>query len=180
MKKGQAHPAALTSKKMLSEALIELMKKKEYKSITITEVCNQSQIARRTFYRNFEVMEDVLVFSAKNIIEEFSEEMNNHITGSYYDVLLAFFSFWKNYKDFMILLNQNGLVHIIFTEYIKSLEQNPFLCYPKTSKELKPEEIPCLIAFTAGGLWSLLTYWISNDCKQSPEELAKIITNNYV
>lgn len=42
MKKGQSHPAALTSKKLLSSALIKLMDKKEYEYISITELCEHS------------------------------------------------------------------------------------------------------------------------------------------
>jgi hypothetical protein len=50
MQKGQPHPAATVSKTMLANRLVELIKKKSYSDITITELCAYSQIARRTFY----------------------------------------------------------------------------------------------------------------------------------
>lgn len=175
MKKGQAHPAALTSKKLISAALIELMQEKKYKYITITEVSNRSQTARRTFYRNFEAIDDVLVFLVKNIIYEFTIEMKKHSNENYHDIIIAYFTFWNTHSDIFTLLNQNGLSHIIFTEYIKCLNDCPFLYCINSSVTMKSEEFPFIQAFTAGGLWSLLTYYFSHNCKQPPQELAQMI-----
>ena len=95
MKKGQSHPAALTSKKLLSSALIKLMDKKEYEYISITELCEHSQVSRRTFYRNFNKIDDIIIFIAKSIINEFVSEINKHSKESFYDVMISFFSFRK-------------------------------------------------------------------------------------
>lgn len=38
------------------------------------------------------------------------------------------------------------------------------------------EAFPFIRTFTAGGLWSTLTYYISSDCKQSPQMLAQFLT----
>lgn len=176
MKKGQAHPAALTSKKMISAALLELLQEKEYKHITITEVCSRSQIARRTFYRNFETIDDVLIFLVKNIIDDFTAEMKVHSQDCFQEILIAYFTFWNAHFDMLTLLNQNGLTHIIFIEYIKSLAELPFLSRINPSVTMNAEEFPFILAFTAGGLWSVLTFYISHQSRQSPEQLAEIIT----
>ena len=42
------------------EALLLLMKKKEYKDISITEICERAGVTRMSFYRNFDSKEDIL------------------------------------------------------------------------------------------------------------------------
>lgn len=176
MKKGQAHPAALLSKKMISDALIELLSEKSYSDITITELCAHSQIARRTFYRNFEKVDDALAFYIKGVVDDFGSEMSKHAGEPYYDVVVAYFTFWFSRTELLLLLGRNGLTHIIFTEYIKCLEQLPFLCGNEFQSGANMEEFPFIFAYTAGGLWSLLTYYISSGSTQSPQKIAQILT----
>ena len=42
------------TKKVLSESLIELLKTKHISEITITELCENADINRTTFYRHYE------------------------------------------------------------------------------------------------------------------------------
>jgi AcrR family transcriptional regulator len=68
MRKGQSHPSSNISKNMLAQGLMELLEEKEYKAITITQLCEQAKIARRTFYRHFESKEDILSYYISCII----------------------------------------------------------------------------------------------------------------
>ncbi|HEX3076015.1 MAG TPA: TetR/AcrR family transcriptional regulator [Lachnospiraceae bacterium] len=174
MKKGQAHPSALTSKRMISEALIEIIKEKEYKDITITEVCTRAQISRRTFYRNFETMDDVLVFFTRTIIDEFKIEMKKHADENLNKMLVSYFTFWNTQSDLLNQFIQKGLSTIIFIEYIKGMDEIFFLNNCSVFAD-KSNESPFLQAFLAGGLWSLLNYYVSHNCEATPQELADIL-----
>ena len=44
----------------ITESLLELLKDKPLNDISISELCSHAQVGRATFYRNFEVKEDVL------------------------------------------------------------------------------------------------------------------------
>lgn len=180
MQKGQAHPAAVTSKNMLAAAFIELLQKKNFPDITITEICNRAQIARRTFYRNFNTTSDVICYFVRNSVEEFSKEMLKYADADYYEIVVAYYSFWFSKKDLMTLLSRNGLTQILFIEYLICLEKLPFLCHMGHSSNQNSDEFRFMHAFFAGGLWSLLTFYIANDGSQSPEELAEIITRQFI
>lgn len=173
MRKGQPHPSSINSKNMLSQGLIELLQEKEYKDITITALCEHAQIARRTFYRNFETIGDVLAYYIACIIDAFVKELQVHVNDDYKSVVIAYFTFWEKNIELLVLLSKNNLTHIIFTQYIKSLHQFPVVLLQNSTEK----EFACKLAYTSGGLWSVLTYWISNGCKQSPYELADIICN---
>jgi len=78
MQKGQPHPAALGAKSLISDALINLIQESGFRQITITLLCERAQIARRTFYRNFDTVEDVLRYIGSQTIEEFVCDMLRH------------------------------------------------------------------------------------------------------
>ncbi|WP_143803627.1 TetR/AcrR family transcriptional regulator, partial [Oenococcus oeni] len=48
------------SKQWLSEALIELMKTKDYQDISITEIAQKAELSRKTFYHSFKNKEAVI------------------------------------------------------------------------------------------------------------------------
>ena len=174
MQKGQSHPAALVSQKLITEALVALIHEKGYRHITITELCARADVARRTFYRNFDTIEDVLRYLGGTTIEAFSQEMARHAEKSYYEILVAFFAFWQAHEGVFALFAGNNLTHILFAEYIKSLAQMPFLCEPipfSTSRAGAYWQ-----AYNAGGLWSMLMYHSNANEPMEPEEFARILT----
>jgi AcrR family transcriptional regulator len=175
MQKGQPHPAANVSKSMLANGLLDLLIKRSYSDITITELCAHSQIARRTFYRNFNSIDEVLEYYINNLIKDFESEMLRHAAKEYGIVITAYFTFWLKQADFLRLLNRNGLSYIIFTQYIKCLINLPFICNYDMTKTFNEQVFNCKFAYSAGGLWSLLSYWNERGCVETPEELAHIL-----
>ncbi|RCX18606.1 TetR family transcriptional regulator [Fontibacillus phaseoli] len=176
MRKGQTHPSSITSKNMLAQGLVGLLREEEYKDITITKLCDHAQIARRTFYRNFETIEDVLAYSIAGIMGEFVKELNAHVYEDLRTVATVYFAFWEKHARLLLLLSKNNLIHIVFTQYIHYLHQ-----FPKTlwlNGKVPPDEgsFAVRLAYISGGLWSVLTYWISSGCQQCPSELAGIIS----
>lgn len=59
------------SRGMLKKALLALLEEKPYDQITITDVTRQSQLNRKTFYSNYEEMDDLL----KDCLRDFLSEM---------------------------------------------------------------------------------------------------------
>lgn len=177
MLKGQSHPAAQVSKNLIAEALIQLIDEGGYHPVTITALCERAQIARRTFYRNFYTVEDVLRFISKQTIEAFIREMQLHKRDPYFEILVAYFSFWIEHADRFALFAGNNLTHILFEGYIQSLMQIPFLL---GSVSENSDSNGILQAFTAGGLWSVLMYRFATANPASPEELARLLSGSVI
>ena len=49
------------SRTWLWESLEKLLHQKEFSKITITEICDNAELARKTFYNTFKNKEDLLV-----------------------------------------------------------------------------------------------------------------------
>ena len=41
------------SVKLICNSMFELLKEKNFEDISITELCNKAELARKTFYRNY-------------------------------------------------------------------------------------------------------------------------------
>lgn len=176
MKKNQTHPAAATSKNMLAQGLMDLLHQKSFQDITITELCASSQIARRTFYRNFDVIEDVISYYVSEVMHEFLLDMNARQNESKQEITAAYFTFWNRYKDMLVILTQNNLIHILFTDYIKSLFMLPSLLGEPKTETISPSAFNCRISYVGGGLWSVLTYWVVHGCEETPEEISFMLS----
>lgn len=62
-------------KKEITKAFMTLMSKKSYMDITVTDIVNTAQVARASFYRNFNSIGDVI----DSIVDEMSEELVEEI-----------------------------------------------------------------------------------------------------
>ena len=185
MKKGQSHPASALSQKLLADGLLSLLEQKPFREITIKELCVHSDIARRTFYRHFSSVEDVMAYVVSHIIENFKEHMLQVQKEAYPAILASYFAFWKDYASLLELLNKNNLAHLIFIPYMQSLPGLPWLFPPGSLPDSFLRETPdggedmeglnCRLSYHSGGLWSVLTYWCVNGCSQPEEKLAQTL-----
>ena len=189
MKKGQSHPASALSQKLLADGLLSLLEQKTFREITIKELCAHSDIARRTFYRHFSSVEDVMAYVVSHIIENFKEHMLLVQKEAYPAILASYFAFWKDYASLLELLNKNNLAHLIFIPYMQSLPGLPWLFPPGSFPDSFPdsflretpeggedmEVLNCRLSYHSGGLWSVLTYWCINGCRQPAEKLAQTL-----
>ena len=147
----------------ITEALLLLLKKKEYKDISITEICKKAGVTRMSFYRNFESKEDILLKKVQTVTDSFLKESGisyKRDTVSNYFVKL--FTHMQQQKDLCAALNKAGLIHMIKNEF-----DRVFLnAYKYVYDEYKS-------LFLSGGIYNVFLFWFINDCKDNPEVLAQ-------
>ena len=93
----------------IGNALLLLIKEREYNQITITDICKRADIVRKTFYNNFDSKDDVMNFLINNIFLELEQK----IDVEYMNVrrmLLIVFSFIMKYRDDLLLFYNRGLL----------------------------------------------------------------------
>jgi AcrR family transcriptional regulator len=54
-------------KKLMADAFVELLSEKDYIDITVTDVVNKAQVARVSFYRNFNSVSDIIDFITDSV-----------------------------------------------------------------------------------------------------------------
>lgn len=68
--------ANLHIKNSIVGALIDLMREKNFESITVSEITTRAGVSRVSYYRNFDSKEDILTGSLRDLMNRFSEKIN--------------------------------------------------------------------------------------------------------
>lgn len=148
-------------------ALIQLMEKKDFNDISITELTKRAGVGRVSFYRNFEDKTDVLKKYLNDIQYEFmvSREANRR-DSNFTEYITELFTHLYNYKELAILLLKADMFYLV-------KEQFDYV-YNKLKTTAKEE--PALF-FLSGGLYNAFYYCASNNFTVSPREIAEKITH---
>lgn len=143
-------------------ALLQLMQKKAFDRISITELCRKAGVSRMSFYRNFESKEDVLKKWCAGITDRFVAESGiNYRNDSMEQFFNTLFSQVLKYREMSFILQKNGLLWIVKDD----IDRVFFETYRDVYDEYK-------MHFITGGIFNAYTLWIENGLRETPEELA--------
>ena len=161
----QVNPAAIRSKKLISEALLRLMRQKHFSDITVTEICAEADIGRKTFYRNFDRKEDVIDFQLDALYEGYSAEM---VSRKPEECLWYHFSFLEKNVEYLTLLYRNGQLPVLTAKFSRLHTQ----VMPLWSED--PVEQKYRSAYIAAGIEAIVHVWAESGFQQSVEEIVEI------
>ena len=110
-RKNEAHELVL---QCLTEALLKLMEKKPFNEINVSELCEKAGVARASFYRNYDSMQEILTNYLSSVTDEWWEEFVKYPEDEFHE------KFWKElllqYKkneELIKLIYQNDMSYII-------------------------------------------------------------------
>ncbi len=161
----QANKTAIQSQHMIADALFSLMKRKSFQQITITEICEEAAIGRKTFYRNFELKEDVIDFMLDILCAEFEQEI---IGKAPEEQLYIYFSFSQRHIDFFKTMYLDGLLPTLQSKFSKYLP----VTMPIWSDD--PVEQEYRSRFVIAGIQSIMQTWVERGFQDSIEEIVEI------
>lgn len=165
------------TKKVIRDTFINLLLEKDIKKITVSEICQLSDINRATFYRYYLDVYDLL----DKIEEEFVNELKNAIptnNENFYSVS----SFSKELLN--VFLSNKELVKILFNTNNNVYFLNDILelaydkCRQKWQTDLpnvNEEDIEYASVFIFNGALGVVNYWVKNDFDKDVDEVAEII-----
>lgn len=150
----------------ITMALIQLMEKKDFNDISITELTKRAGVGRVSFYRNFEDKKDVLRKYLNDIQYEFmlSRKTNRH-DSNFTEYITDLFAHLYNYRELAQLLLKADMFYLVKEQFDYVFD------HLKTTGE---EEYA--LFFLSGGLCNAFYYWASNNFAGSPKEIAENIT----
>lgn len=171
-----------TSKKWLVNSLFDLMRNKKYEDITVSEICDNAELSRRTFYRLFKNKNDLLDFYFGQIINEYSKIAKQKLNNmkdlkniSFQDIIYIFLNFWWSEKDNAVILIKQNLFIDIFLKNInrwKSIYKTFELSW---HFDEDTENFKYISNFFIGGYINLISYWLISDNPKSTKEISEII-----
>lgn len=155
----------------MAKALIELLKEKPLSAISVSEITQKAGVSRMTYYRNYASKEEIFEKYMDYLIEcyhrEVTEKSRHASYIRYENILLGFEYFRQNAELVRCLLDSrlgsNLRMKIIQNELDLSL-----------SSQGDKESRYVTIAY-ANALFGVMTEWVQDGMKDSPEELAQLI-----
>lgn len=168
------NPSAIRSRKQITAALLSLMEKYPYEEISVKQIVLETDLVRKTFYRNFKSKDDVLRSHIRTILRDYFDIVNN----AKGDVLTTVFEFAEKNKKLLKLLDKNDMMYYVLqgmNEFILSVksEQNPEL--NPFSKLFAGLDSDYLITLNIGGIWNVISLWVRRGMKDDPEEVKAAI-----
>lgn len=169
------------TKKALREALTTLMMKKNFKDITIKELTDLADVNRGTFYLHYLDIYDLLEKIEQEMFEQFRSVIDKYsieeLTQNPYPLFIEIYQFISNNSDMcIVLLSENG--DIAFLEKLKNIVRHKglkdWMYIRKDTKEADHTNYEYFYAFIVSGCIGLISSWLENNRRESPEEMAKL------
>ena len=173
IKQPKTRPAA-QRQAQLENALLVLMRSKGYAQTTVTDICREADIPRRTFYHYFDSKEAVLRAVVESMLNEcFLEVMLEFDRG--YEImkesLIRNFRYWQGEaREKLDLLLDNGLSGEMMQCALRWLESE-HLGLPHRSG-VSDKELELITMVGTSGFFTLLMYWRRNNYRETPEKMA--------
>lgn len=168
----QENPISVRSKKWLTDALFELLKEKPYDKISIREIAKKADLTRQTFYHNFTSKDMLLTYKSDQLFSDFYDFASKNNIRTMPDLLVFFFRYWQDHADFIKILIENNMQHILTCRYPDYFR---FVGILKMDDNFTEEQQECAYAFFSGALIYLLCKWMEQGMKSSPKEMSKLV-----
>ena len=155
----------------ISKVFITLLQTKEITEISVTDICKLAKINRSTFYVNYLDIYDLADKIGQDLEQDvfslYQEERDtNHNSNN-------FLKLFKHIKDnqifyqtyFKLKMDQNLITQEYDYQLLKELYDDKHIDYH--------------MEFFKAGLNAIIKKWLSNGCKESPEEIESILKSEY-
>ena len=145
----------------MADALLKLMKTKEYDAITVAEICETAGVGRTTFYRHLDNKsgkDDLLLFKISYEWERYQERHEKEIAE---DRNFGMSSYIYESRDLFIMLYKKGMISIL----MKAFE----LLVP--GEEPVDKSLSYLMSFFTYGYFGIIYQWIKYDFDETPEQI---------
>ena len=172
--------------KLMNEALLVLLEKKEYAFITVTEICEKAGVNRSTFYLHYETKDDLLIETIEMINRRFQAAFDNEvIEPSKKDKDELFLISDKYLIPYLNFIKENKKIYKLIHDkpYIFKKQQTFQKIYDELFSVIldkygvSKEEKEYIFVFFSFGLVAIIQKWIENDCKDEIPKMAEIIKN---
>ncbi|MEM7801216.1 MAG: TetR/AcrR family transcriptional regulator, partial [Chloroflexota bacterium] len=166
------------TRKLLGNALIELMQHKTLAEIAVREITERADVAYSTFFRNFESKEALLLDVMQQAVAGLSEEMlfssgHSFIEQTRASILAIFEAVKANVETHRVLLQAPSAAPIL-KGFKQQLVAGNLRQLARMEIEPRPDIPPIELIMDNGmtQLLGLIDWWLDHELIHAPEEMA--------
>ncbi|MCM1167492.1 MAG: TetR/AcrR family transcriptional regulator C-terminal domain-containing protein [Lachnospiraceae bacterium] len=170
---GKENQRVMLTKKLLKNALVELLQKDSLYHISIRELCEKSGINRSTFYKYYGSQFELLAEMEQDLLNDIERSLvednvpNPKVLGQ----LLEYIE--KNLEFVRLLLNSSADPE--FAGRLFAMPQIQKMLRQVLSSDLSPTEYEYASSFNIYGAYKMVLIWINKEEREKPEWMADFI-----
>lgn len=155
----------------LEAGLLAALQKQPYEKITLTDLCRQLDIPRKSFYRYFPTKDDCLLGLIDHTLTDCNDIALKGWNGAGTldkTVQLRFFRFWEAHSALLDAVRDNGLRYLLLDRTTVIIDRMKETAQPGSFARDQVEY------FVAYGLMTTVLRWHHYGFPSSPEEMAEV------
>lgn len=170
------------TRKMLEQALLELIEEKGYESITVQQITDRANIGRATFYVHFADKEQLMLATLQTLLNDLERQLHPLTTQDLVReetglVTLVFQHVAQHRRLYRVLLSERGAAFVRYRLVDYVTEQTA--CYILSAwLSIAPEStVPesLLVEYLSGTLITAMTWWLNHQQQKTPEEMDLLV-----
>lgn len=164
------------SSEKIETAFLSLILNHNYEDITISQICKQANINRSTFYVHYDDINDLIIKIESKFAKGMASIFNFGLRQEH-EAFVEMFTFVKEnkyfYKAFLNIPYATLAETNIKIDVLKHIRDN--------TKFNKSNKIGIFYraSFFGAGIKEMCRLWLQYDCRESPEEMASLLLEEY-
>lgn len=164
------------SSEKIETAFLSLILNNKYEDITISQVCKQAGINRSTFYCHYDDIND-LIIKIESKFAKGTASIFNYGERQTHQAFIEMFTFIKENKYFY-----KAFLNIPYATYAETNTKIDILKHIGSSTKFEKSDTMKIFyraSFFGAGIKEMCRLWLQYDCRETPEEMAKILIDEY-
>lgn len=164
------NPITRRSKKSIVDAMMDLLHEKSFEKITVKEIMEKADMARRTFYGNFKSKDEIIQYYFQNLFRTWEERADQYGKYSPKKLTEILFELVLEDKDNMMMAKKQGLFNMAMVERYS----NDIAGLMSKSMAAKGNRMALNYAagFYIGGVWRVIGQWLGEGANETPKKMA--------
>jgi len=161
--------------RQLEQGLLQLMLKKHYDEFSVSDLCQELQIPRKSFYRYFSSKDGALYALIDHTLMDYDVQTTHPEFENYTEPLqymIDVFRYWVGCKLLLDALQKSGLSGLLIQRAMVFAQEMDTMPTFMQITDRRLREYGTM--FTICGLMTMIVQWHHDAFTKSPEEMAKL------
>lgn len=159
---------------IIEQSFLELLREKPVSKITVTELCERAQLNRATFYKHYLDIPDLMEKIEESLFDQIRESFGQEKIQLQAFLVKMMYYTQENQARFLALGGDHGDPNLM-TKTFQVCYESAYPLLAQNLVKLKETEKEMLYSFLSYGAGAILTWWIKNGMKETPEDVAQLI-----
>ena len=164
------------SSEKIETAFLALLQKHKYEEISISQICEKAKINRSTFYCHYDDIND-LIIKIESKFAKGTANIFNYGERQTNEAIIEMFNLIKENKYFYkAFLN---IPYVTLAESSTKIECLKNIGEKFNINKSKTIGLFYRASFFGAGIKEMCRIWLERDCKETPEEMARLLIDEY-